>query len=84
LGEILGIVGRTSEAVTNVVDASIVGLHDFLPGGSVPGNTASDQHCDDLDVFHLHSPENPDLVNVETKRQAHENSVIPTEALASD
>ena len=57
LGEVLGIVGGAGEAVTDVVDAPIVSLHDFLPGGGVAGNTSPNQHRNDLDVFHLHSPE---------------------------
>ena len=51
-GEVLGVVGRSGEAIANVVDASVVGLHDFLPGGGVAGNTSPNQHRDDLDVFH--------------------------------
>src|SRR5579864_3942903 len=57
LGQVLGVVARSCETVADVVDAPVIGLHDFLPGGGVPGNTAPNQHRDDLDVFHLYSPE---------------------------
>ena len=57
LGEVLGIIGGAGEAVTEVVNAPIIGLHDFLPGSGVAGNTSPNQHRNDLDVFHLHSPE---------------------------
>jgi hypothetical protein len=57
LSEVLRIVGGPGKAVTEVINASIVGLHDFLPGSGVAGNTSPNQHRNDLDVFHLHSPE---------------------------
>src|SRR6201993_1674809 len=63
LGEVLGVVGRSREAVADVVDSPVIGLHDFLPGGGVTGDTAPDQHRNDLDVFHWCSPENYDLLN---------------------
>src|SRR5579863_4300628 len=63
LSEVLGVVGRSGEAVAEVVDSPVIGLHDFLPGGGVTGDTAPDQHRNDLDVFHWCSPENYDLPN---------------------
>src|SRR5208283_2589352 len=58
LGEVFGIVARSGKAVADVIYPAAIALDDFLPGGSVAGKTAPDQHRDHLDVFHLSSPEN--------------------------
>ena len=57
LREVLGVVGGPSKAVADVVYPPVIGLHDFLPGSGVASDTAPDQHRNDLDVFHLRSPE---------------------------
>src|SRR5437879_2646726 len=40
LGEVFGIVPGSGEAVADVVDTTVVGLNDFLPGGGIAANTA--------------------------------------------
>ncbi len=47
----MGIVSRAGKAIADVIDASIVVLDDFFPGGGVAGDTAADKHRDDLEVF---------------------------------
>src|ERR1700685_1721387 len=51
LGEVFGVVGRSGEAVADVVDTAVVGVDDFLPGSGVAGTAAADQHPDYLGVF---------------------------------
>ena len=58
LREVFGVVARSGKAIADVIDPAVIGLHDFLPGGGIAGDTAPDQHRDHLDVFHLRSPEN--------------------------
>src|SRR5581483_1635072 len=58
LGEVLGIVCRSGEAVTDVVDPPVVTLHDLLPGGGVAGDAATDQHSNHLGVFQDRTPRN--------------------------
>src|SRR5258708_34353497 len=58
LGQILRIIARASKPVTDVVNAAIVPLDDFLPCGCVARNTATDQQSSHMGVFQqLHSPE---------------------------
>src|SRR5580704_9965348 len=56
LGQVFGVVGRSGEAVADVVDAPVVGLNDFFPGSGVAGNTAADQHRNYLNVFQPCAP----------------------------
>src|SRR5271167_763014 len=56
LGEVLGVVGGSGEAVADVIDTPVVGLNDFFPGSGVAGNTAADQHRDYLNVFQTMLP----------------------------
>src|SRR5208282_6911958 len=56
LGEVFGVVGRSGEAVADVVDTPVVGLNDFFPGSGVARNTAANQHRDYLDVFQATLP----------------------------
>src|SRR5258708_12245956 len=51
LGEILSVVSRARKTIADVVDASMVVLDDFFPGGGVAGDTAAAKHRDALDVF---------------------------------
>jgi hypothetical protein len=56
LREIFGVVGRSREAIADVIDTTVVGLDDFFPGSRVAGNTAADQHRDYLNVFQNWTP----------------------------
>src|SRR6516162_625786 len=66
LRQVLSVIGRTGEAVTDVVYPAVIVLHDLLPGGGIAGDTTPDQHRDDLDVFHCFSPETADFMTTET------------------
>ena len=63
LRQVLGVVGRAGEAIADVVYPTVIGLHNLLPGGGIAGDTTPDQHRDDLDVFHVRSPEKVRLLN---------------------
>src|ERR1700751_3381040 len=51
LCQVLGIMGRSCEAITDVVDTPMIPLDDLLPSGCVAGNAATDQQSSHLGVF---------------------------------
>src|ERR1700721_1999504 len=59
LGEVLSIVARARKSIANVVDASMIALHDFLPSSCVACDTAAYQHGGDLRVFQPCTPGTP-------------------------
>src|SRR6185369_3254488 len=61
LGEVLGVVARSGEAIADVVNAPVVALNDLLPGHDVAGYAATDQHGNDLGVFQPALPGTPGL-----------------------
>ena len=56
LGEILGVVGGSGEAIADVIDTAVIGLDDFFPGSRIAGDAAAHQHRDYLDVFQTKTP----------------------------
>ena len=60
------VVGRSGEAVADVIDTPVVGLDDFFPGGGVARNTAADQHRNYLDIFQTELPGKLDLAKTLT------------------
>src|SRR6185437_3032315 len=51
LCQVLRIVGRSSKAITNVVDPTMIPLNDLVPSDRVAGNAATDQQSSQLGVF---------------------------------
>src|SRR5215471_3601374 len=59
LGQVLGVVPGTGKAITDVINAPVVALDDFLPGGCIARNTATDQSSNELGIFQPALPRTP-------------------------